>query len=186
MIPYFYTIKEDLFDDSFKNSLITESMSTLDQFVGYASILTREPDGNNFKHIRNNTIITEFVKTINLDCFAVMIMHKPNTVLRKHVDDPNRRNCVLSIPLYPKKEYPATLFYQRDDKFHDRPSKDSKVVATCHFHNMKPTFLNTTQVHNLTTKDSVRLNLQFCFNEKFENVVELYKTNNFFKNDMYF
>jgi len=183
MEPYFYKLKQDIFSKDLKDYIVNFTFNNLDKFISYKGKKVNYEDGNNFylgSALQDSSEITEVIRSCNLDCFPVIMMHKPNTKVIKHVDDPNGRNCVLSTPLYPNESYSPTWFWKGEGTFVEWQFKDLELLATCEFDDMMPAFLNTQKIHSLKTLDSYRINLQLCFKESFEVVVEKYKNNNLF------
>jgi hypothetical protein len=183
MEPYFYKLKQDIVSKDLKDYIIDFTFNNLDKFISYKGKKVNYEDGNNFylgSALQDSKEINKIIQSCSLDCFPVIMLHKPNTKVIKHIDDPNRRNCVLSIPLYPRLSYPPTWFWKEEGNFVEWQFKDSELLATCNFDDMFPAFLNTQEIHSLKTLDSYRINLQFCFTEPFEIVVEKYKKNKLF------
>jgi hypothetical protein len=183
MEPYFYKIEKDILTTELKDFIVEKSLDNKNRFIPYRSRAHKYVDGNNFYFgslITQHPEIIKVVASCSIKCYPVILLHKPNTRVIKHVDDPNKRNCVLSIPLYPKENYSPTWFWEKEGSSIDWKDKPLKLLATCNFANMQPAFLNTQIVHSLDTFDSYRLNFQLCFNDPFEKVVELYKQNKLF------
>ncbi len=183
MQPYFYTCHEKILSKDFEEYLIKDSFENLNSHKEYRDLKYGLTDGNRFRKINEFEEIQKIINSLTLQSFPVVLMHKPFTKVTKHIDDQNKRNCVLSIPLYPKFNYPPTYFWKQEGSYRDWQTKPLELLAICNFENMMPTFLNTQIVHSLETFDSYRFNLQFCFNEPFEYVVDLYKRNLLFTNN---
>lgn len=184
MEPYFYKLKKDIFSKDLKDFVVDRSLNNIKKFVAYVSKENKCRDGNNFYFGNMITGHPEIIKVVNsckLKCYPVVFLHNPNTQVIKHVDDPNKRNCVLITPLYPTENYSPTWFWEKKGTSVDWQKNELPLLATCDFADMMPAFLNTQMVHSLETFDSFRLNLQLCFNEPFEKVVDLYKQNILFK-----
>jgi len=173
MIPYFYNIEKQLFSSELLNELESFVLSKLDSFVEYRGG-DGETDGNNYyysKELKEIPEIKSFIKNCYLDCFPMIVLHKPNGKVIKHVDDPNKRNTVIITPIHPAVGYPSTKFWQ-----------DDNCVAVCEFNKGSSIFFNTQKTHSLTNNSSeYRFNLQLCFNEDFETVLKLYNNNMLFK-----
>jgi hypothetical protein len=184
MNPYYYDIEEDIFSEDLKQYVIKNSLANTDKFIAYAGALNKLIDGNNFyfgNMISQHPEIIKVVNSCTLKCYPVVLLHKPNAKILKHVDDPNKRNCVLITPLYPNENYTPTWFWKKEGGFLDWQKNELELMATCSFPNMKPAFLNTQQVHSLETSDSYRINLQLCFDDPFEAVVSKYIAGELFK-----
>ena len=173
MTPYFYNIEKQLFSSELINKLESFVLSKLDSFVTYRGD-DGEIDGNNYyysKELKEIPEIKSFIKNCHLECFPMIVLHKPNSEVIKHVDDPYKRNTIIITPIHPAKEYTSTKFWQ-----------DNKCVAVCEFNKGSSTFFNTQKTHSLTNNSSeYRFNLQLCFNEDFETVLKLYHNNMLFK-----
>ena len=172
MTPYFYNIEKQLFSSELLNELESFVLSKLDSFLSY-QLGDGKTDGNNYYYAEDLKAIPEiksFIKNCYLDCFPMIVLHKPNGKVIKHVDDPNKRNTVIITPIYPAKEYTSTKFWQ-----------DDNCVAVCEFNKGGSTFFNTQKTHSLTNSNEYRFNLQLCFNEDFETVLKLYNNNMLFK-----
>ena len=176
MKPYYLNLNKRLISDSFSTKLVEIAESNINSFESYVSKVYNEPDG--IEYLNNNKIayypeIAKLKKICRLDFSPVLIMQKPNTVIRPHVDDGNKRSSLLITPLMPRINYVPTLFWDRNTKTH---------VATCEFPNFNTALINTKELHGLTNINVHRINLQFCFNESFETVANLYETGELFKN----
>lgn len=173
MEPYFYSIDKPLISKSCKENILRYADDEQKAFTAY-QMKNGNYDGNNYLKF-NFDLDKELIllsENCTLECYGMLIMHKPFSEVVKHRDGPFGRNCVLSIPIYPTVDYSATLFYDNDNNF----------AAKCKFNNLLPTFLNTQQTHGLKNGKHRRLNLQLCFEESFEVVVDLYKKEQLFKN----
>lgn len=183
MEPYFYKLNRDIFSKEIKTKIVNFTFNNLDKFISYKSQQINYEDGNNF-YSRSGILLSEEIQTLinscSLQCFPVIMLHKPNTKVAKHIDDPNGRNCVLATPLYPETNYSPTWFWKKEGRFNDWQIKQLKLLATCHFDDMLPAFLNTQEIHSLENLDTYRINLQLCFKEPFNIVVEKYKNNELF------
>jgi hypothetical protein len=105
------------------------------------------------------------MKESSLECFPMIVLHKPNTKVVKHTDDPYKRNTVIITPIHPAIEYPPTYFWNED-----------KIVDTCYFSKGSSIFFNTQHTHSLNNdSNEYRFNLQICFDEDFETVLKLYQ-----------
>ncbi len=179
MIPYFFETANRIISQDLSEKLIEISFNNLEKFISYKSKLTPGlVDGNNFLYgplLDSLDEIKKITNSCSLSCFPMIIMHKPMVKVIKHRDDPNKRNTVLSTPLFPNKEYVSTNFWEKDQN-----GVATLLAAVCVFTNNNSVFLNTNKIHNLENNDNYRLNLQFCFDEPFEHVTELYKENKLF------
>jgi len=173
MTPYFYNIEKQLFSSELLNELESFVLSKLDSFLSY-QLGNGKTDGNNYYYAEDLKAIPEiksFIKNCHLECFPMIVLHKPNGKVIKHVDDPNKRNTVIITPIHPAVGYASTKFWQ-----------DENCVAVCEFNIGSSTFFNTQQTHSLTNNSNeYRFNLQLCFDEDFETVLKLYHNNMLFK-----
>ena len=183
MIPYFYRLKEDIFSDELKEYVVKNSLENVNKFVAYAGTKSNLVDGNNYYYgpmINEHPEVKKIKDSCTLSCFAIVMLHKPYTKVLKHVDDPNKRNCVLATPLYPKENYAPTWFWKPEGEFVDWQKKELELLATCEFSDMKPVFLNTQEIHSLQSTHDYRINLQLCFDEPFDFVVKKYQEGTLF------
>jgi hypothetical protein len=173
MTPYFYNIERQLFSSELLNELESFVLSKLDSFLSY-QLGDGKTDGNNYYYAEDLKAIPEiksFIKNCHLECFPMIVLHKPNGKVIKHVDDPNKRNTVIITPIHPAAGYASTKFWQ-----------DENCVAVCEFNIGSSTFFNTQKTHSLTNNSNeYRFNLQLCFDEDFETVLKLYHNNMLFK-----
>jgi hypothetical protein len=173
MTPYFYNIEKQLFSSELLNELESFVLSKLDSFLSY-QLGDGKTDGNNYYYAEDLKKIPEIkslIKNCHLDCFPMIVLHKPNGKVIKHVDDPNKRNTVIITPIHPAVGYSSTKFWQ-----------DENCVAVCEFNIGSSTFFNTQKTHSLTNNSNeYRFNLQRCFDEDFETVLKLYHNNMLFK-----
>ena len=177
MTPYFYNIEKQLFSSELLNELESFVLSKLDSFLEYrggAGGIKQGNFGNDYYYSEDLKAIPEiksFIKNCHLECFPMIVLHKPNGKVIKHVDDPNKRNTVIITPIHPAVGYSSTKFWQ-----------DDKCVAVCEFNIGSSTFFNTQKTHSLTNNSNeYRFNLQLCFDEDFETVLKLYHNNMLFK-----
>ena len=172
MEPYFYSITNNIISDQLKKYALKFAETHKDEFISYVMKERNILDGNNYYKfdLLNYEEVNKLKDTCSLDFYVFLIMHKPNDVVIIHKDGPFKRNCVLSIPLSPNKNYAETNFY----------NKDQKLVTSSKFENMKPAFLNTQEFHGLVNNNNYRFNLQLCFEESFETVVTMYKLKKLF------
>ena len=99
MTPYFYNIEKQLFSSELINKLESFVLSKLDSFVTYRGD-DGEIDGNNYyysKELKEIPEIKSFIKNCHLECFPMIVLHKPNSEVIKHVDDPYKRNTIIII-----------------------------------------------------------------------------------------
>ena len=176
MLPYFLNLNKRIIDDELCLVLLDIANKNIKAFQDYRDQRDNEIDGNSFyysKDLSSIPKIQDLKKSCKLNFYSVLLMHRPNIVVKKHKDDPNKRNCVLATPLTPKENYASTLFWSRE-------SKDP--VAVCDFPNFNSVFLNTQKIHSLKNYNVYRFNLQFCFDEPFEVVTDLYQNGQLFDN----
>lgn len=173
MIPYFYNLEKQIFSDSLINELEIFVKNNLDSFVEYRGD-DDEIDGNNYYYSKELKAIPEiksFMKKSSLECFPMIVLHKPNSRVIKHTDDPYKRNTLIITPIHPRTDYHPTYFWSGD-----------RLVATCEFSKGSPVLFNTQMTHSLNNdSDEHRFNLQLCFNEDFETVLKLYQLDMLFK-----
>jgi hypothetical protein len=176
MLPYFLNLNERIINDEACLMLLEIANTNIESFLDYRGRLNNEFDGNSTYSLRNTLIpkIQELKNSCKLNFHSTLFMHRPNIIVKKHRDDPNKRNCVLVTPLAPKENYAHTNFFQNFN--------DEEPVATCDFSNFNSVFLNTRQFHSLKNYDVYRFNVQFCFNESFEVVTDLYQKGQLFNN----
>jgi len=175
MLPYFLNLNERIIDDETCSLLLEIANKNIESFKVYRGKINGELDGNasySSEEVASISKIQNLKKSCKLDFYPLIMMHRPNIIVKKHKDDPNKRNCVMVTPLSPKENYAPTAFF----KCHY--AEDS--VAICEFLNFNSVFLNTQQIHSLKNYDDYRFNLQFCFNESFEIVTDLYQKGQLF------
>jgi hypothetical protein len=178
MLPYYLDLNKRIISDELSNTLLEIANRHIDDFIEYKGQNNGELDGNSslssFRRpdLFNHFEILKIKKSCILKFYPVFIMHKPNTVVKRHKDDPNHRNSVIITPLFPKANYVPTRFWEEDK---------NEPVAICRFENFNSALLNTQMQHDLENIDSYRINLQFCFDESFDVVADLYLTGKLFK-----
>ena len=171
MEPYFYQLQQDFISISCKQKLLSFTVNNNEDFKAY-QMKNGKYDGNNYLKIDPtfHPDLNALRNSCKIDFYLMLIMHKPEQEVVKHRDGPFGRNCVLSIPLSPVQDYAYTLFYDENGEY----------VTQCDFVNHLPAFLNTQQTHSLINGENIRVNLQLCFEQSFEHVIELYKNNQLF------
>ncbi len=175
MSPYFYKLTKSVISNTLKEKIIKISTEHLDEFTSYKGQRTGKPDGNHYffgKLLNEEPEIASLVSSSTLPCFPLIMLHYPNTKVLRHVDNPNKRNCVLLTPVFPTVNYTPTWFWNPKGPFEGWEEEDLTPVATCEFENMNSVLLNTQLPHSLETTDSFRMNFQLCFEASFENVYE--------------
>jgi|694.fasta_scaffold59639_6 hypothetical protein len=185
MSPYFYKLSHSLISDTLKEKIIKLSNEQLDDFVSYKGQRTGKADGNYFyfgKLLNEDPEIVSLISSCTLTCFPIIMLHHPNTKVLRHIDNPNKRNCVLLTPVFPTVNYTPTWFWNPKGPFEGWEEEELTPAATCEFENMNSVILNTQQPHSLQTTDSFRMNFQLCFEDSFEIVVSRVQTNTLFKN----
>lgn len=183
MSPYFYKLSYSILSDTLKEKIISLSKENLKDFVSYKGQRTGIEDGNNFyfgKLLNNELEIKNIVDSCTLTCFPIIMLHYPNTKVIRHVDNPNKRNCVLITPVFPKEDYTPTWFWNPIGEFDTWEDQNLKPVSTCNFENQNSVLLNTQQPHSLTSNDSFRINFQLCFENSFADVYEKLRQNTLF------
>lgn len=173
MIPYFYNLEKQIFSDSLIDELEVFVKQNLYSFIEYQGD-DGEIDGNNYyysKELKEIPEIKSFIKTCSLECFPMIVLHKPNSRVIKHIDDPYKRNTLIITPIHPRTDYPPTYFWS-----------DDRLAATCEFSKGSPVLFNTQMTHSLNNdSDEYRFNLQICFDENIETVLKLYQLNMLFQ-----
>lgn len=175
MTPYFYKFDQQLFSDNLISKIDSFVLERLNEFIAYES--DHEKDGNNYyysKELKEIPEIKSFIKNCHLECFPMIVLHKPNTEVIKHKDDPNKRNTVIITPIHPALGYTSTYFWDN--------IKDTTPLLTCNFAKGVSTLFNTQKIHSLINNtNEYRFNLQICFNEDFDTVLNSYQNNILFK-----
>jgi hypothetical protein len=175
MTPYFYKFDKPLFTDNLILQVKELVENKLDKFIAYES--DEEKDGNNYyyaKDLKEISEIKSFIKNCHLDCFPMIVLHKPNSEVIKHIDDANKRNTLIITPIHPDAGYTSTYFWNS--------KTDTDPVAICDFAKGCPVLFNTQKMHSLVNNTNEhRFNLQLCFNEDFETVLNLHRHNMLFK-----
>lgn len=176
MIPYFYNLNGQLFSESLVEEVTHIAMAKINSFVAYpASDISF--DGNNYYHsneLKEIPEINSFMKKCSLKCYPLIMLHKPNSLVIKHIDDlKNKRNTVIITPLSDNSRYLPTYFWNNKE--------DIDPVETCNFSKNVSVLFNTQKIHSLINDSSeYRINLQICFNEDFETVLKLYQNGGLF------
>ena len=159
---YFFDLGTTLLTEEEKKSVINLAEKNLTNFIPYQSMADGAVDGNEFlpaNFLLSSKEVWKLLKNCKIQCFPMIIKHAPGTEVLRHIDDPNKRNTVISIPLCPV-DYSPTYFWESIS------STEPKATAT--FPNMNACLLNTQAIHNLVNQSkTVRLNLQLCFKEPF-------------------
>ena len=190
MIPYFYKLQSTLISEELGDKVVKIALDNLDKFVSYKGQKTGKEDNNNYYFgplLSQEPEIQRLVDSCTLECFPIIMLHRPNITVIKHVDNPNRRNTVLSIPLFPKGGYSPTWFWKPKEPFEKwslfekLEEIELELVATVEFTDNMPVLLNTQKVHSLDNlTDSFRVQIQLCFSDSFEAVYEKLRTNTLF------
>ena len=179
MLPYYLNLNKRLISDELSETLLEIAKVHIDEFRDYKGQANGLTDGTSYiagpRHAEffNHNEIKELKNSCTLKFFPLLMMHRPNTKVHPHIDDPNNRNCVIITPLFPKVNYVSTRFWGENK---------TDLLSVCHFDNFNSTLINTQIIHDLENIDSYRFNLQFCFNESMEKVAHLYETGQLFKN----
>ena len=179
MLPYYLNLNKRLISDELSLTLLETAKNHIDDFIDYKGQATGIKDGNSyispFKYpdMFSHDEIKELTNSCTLKFYPIFMMHRPNTKVDVHADDPNSRNSVIITPLFPKENYVPTRFWEKGN---------TNPVAVCHFDNFNSTLVNTQMYHDLENIDSYRFNLQFCFKEPMAEVAHLYETGKLFKN----
>lgn len=187
MSPYFYQFVHDLLSEKSRDLLRNLADENNDLFFQYQSATTGTIDNNCYLTVRT---LPEFTKEKYSEIFdlldscvlanyPIIMMHFPGIHVPMHRDDPNRRNCVISIPIQPVKGYSPTHFYKlKSEQSH---AINRQPIASAEFINGYPCLLNTQELHGLTNQSSQkRYNFQICFHESWEVVYNLVLENKLF------
>jgi len=183
MKPYFYQFDSHLLDRHARDSILSVAKKYADNFIDYVGINATVTDNNGilsgkymptYKNDISQSAHT-LLDSIAIPYYPIIIRHKPNVVVPKHIDDAhNKRFCVISIPLAPINDYPPTLYWNKDDL--------NTPVAIAEYIDHKPCLLNTEQLHSVENTSNVdRLNFQICFGLQFETVIDLIYNKKLFK-----
>lgn len=181
MTPYFYKFDKPLFTDNLILKVKEFVENKLDKFIAYGQHGRHQghDDGNNYyyaKDLKEIPEIKSFIKNCHLDCYPMIVLHKPKSEVIKHIDDANKRNTVIITPIHPDVGYASTYFWNS--------KTDTDSVAICDFTKGCPVLFNTQKIHSLiNSTNEYRFNLQLCFNEDFEKVLKLYHNNMLFKEE---
>lgn len=175
MIPYFYKFDQPLFSNELIAEVEVFVKSKLEQFVAYES--DNEKDGNNYyyeKDLKEIPEIMSFIKRCSLDSYPMIVLHTPNSEVIKHIDDSYKRNTVILTPIHPSLGYASTYFWNS--------RADNEPIVACDFKKGNSVLFNTQKMHSLINDTAeYRFNLQICFDEDFETVLNLYQNNMLFK-----
>jgi hypothetical protein len=170
MIPYFYNFNTTLFSESLIEEVTDLVTNRLDSFVAYKG-KDDVIDGNNYycaNDLKEISEIKSFIKKCSLQCFPVIMLHKPNSSVIKHIDDPNKRNTVIITPLSPILNFSPTYFWNNKE--------DTEPLVTCNFSKNVSVLFNTQKIHSLiNNSNEYRIGLQMCFHESFETILNLYQ-----------
>jgi hypothetical protein len=165
---YFYQLEIPILLDTEKDELISLALANDNDFKSYIPV-KGVPDGNQVwrgNALYEKHFIKRLVDNCNLPCMPLFVRHQPGVKVFKHVDEPNKRNTVLSFPLTPKVNYPPTYFFVSRE--------ETTPIAIARFPLLNACLLNTQEVHALVnTSEEVRINFQICFNDSFEVVREM-------------
>jgi hypothetical protein len=175
MYPYFYELSISYFSEDEKYEIIEVSKKNEDLFIRYKSI-QGVLDGNELwkgEELSSLPCVNKYLKACTIECFPMFVRHSPGAIVIKHVDEPNKRDCVIAVPLLPKSGYAPTAYFNSRE--------EAEPVAIARFPNLTPCLLNTQQVHGLINRSNeTRLNFQFAFNKSFDHVKNLIEENKLF------
>jgi hypothetical protein len=184
MIPYFYKLQAPLISKELGEKIVKIALDNLDKFVSYKGQRTGKFDNNNYYYgplINDELEIQKLVTSCTLKCFPIMMVHYPHVKVIRHIDNPNKRNTVIAMPLFPEDSYSPTWFWQPKGPFEQWEEEELEPVATVEFTENIPVLLNTQEVHSLENPtDSFRVQLQLCFENSFSDVYEKLRTNTLF------
>ena len=117
MNNYFFDLGVPLLTEDEKQSVIDLAKKNLHNFVPYKARADGTVDGNEFlpaNFLLGSKEIWKLLKSCKVRCFPMIIKHVPKVEVIKHIDDANKRNTVISIPLCPK-DYSPTYFWDKID-----------------------------------------------------------------------
>jgi hypothetical protein len=178
MLPYFYNLNKKIISKELIDKIRQTVFDNVDKFTAF-SHRPNEYDGNNY--ITGETLyslipeVLDLKKSFNLNTWAMLVMHKPNTEVIKHKDKKVGRDTVLMMPIHPITNYSSTNFWNQD--------KDN-LITVCEFTDNNSVFFNTQEIHSLhNNNDEYRINLQMCFEEDIQTVVDMYEAGKLFKNN---
>jgi hypothetical protein len=188
MHPYFQNLKKQLFSQEEKDFLRDFFSKNQTDFFQYQTE-GGEHDGN-MVHYSKSSVDLPPVKRVLKDMtlqptVVVGLMHKPNIKVIRHRDENDLRRTVIICPLSPDPSlYAPTHFYELKEgvtklTFVDA-AIDTEWAATCNWEDGIPAIVNTKTFHDLVNNGSYRYNIQFCFKETFEEIVDLYNTGKLF------
>jgi hypothetical protein len=184
MEPYFYSLSESVISSRLKNEIISFSLDNLTEFKEYRGQRTGKSDGNNIYYgdiLNKDPEVLALMERCTLKCFPIIMLHRPHTKVIRHVDNPNKRNCVLITPLFPEENYTSTFFWEPSGPFETWEDQELTPIAICDFKEKNSVLLNTLKVHSLQSEDSIRINFQLCFENDFEIVVDKIKNKSLFR-----
>lgn len=179
MLPYFYKLRHKILLTQEKDKAAAIALTRLEKFWMHGNSKYGD-SGNNIlygKFVQDIEFISFISKNTCVSHYPIVIMHTPNSHITRHRDIPNNRDTVLTIPIYPNQNYAPTLYFK--DSIQIEPE------AICDHSDEMPSFMNTTELHEVRNSDSYRLNIQLCFTKKIEEIVELYESGKLFKDELY-
>jgi hypothetical protein len=175
MEPYFYNLENHLFSIDERKVIETTFRDNIQKFTAYIDFRGDIDDNNILKHreLSSNKSISRILSSLNIRPRSIIgLMHKPNTILKRHIDD--TRHGVIICPIYPLPgHYTSTDFYKL--------YSDNNYTCSCIFPDNIPAIINTQEIHSVNNINDYRFNLQFCFNEDFSYLVQQYKQGKLFK-----
>lgn len=173
MLPYFYKLEKKLVSEELLQTFRNIALKNIDQFTTHIDD-NGNSDGNNYLYhedLQNFPEINQLRKRSNIDFYIILYMHKPNSVVVKHRDNPKYRKTNIIHPLLPLEEYASTMFYE---------SYEHQTPIICEYKNDLPVILNLSKFHSVNNNNNYRINLQFSFKEDFDTLVNLYKDQKIF------
>lgn len=160
MRPYFESF--EIFSRDEIQEIENLCVSYISQFFEYTTNRGNK-DGNRIC-IPEQKPFLKYLNKFSFDCHAMFMHHKPDVQVIRHVDDPNKRNCVLITPLYNNSKISPCYFYENDHV--------ETPTATCHYEYGKSTLINTQQYHDLKNNENERYSFHVCFENDFDEVVK--------------
>lgn len=197
-MPYFHKLSRRILSKEFEQKVIDLTFQHLDAIVAYKAKQSGLEDGNNYldkPQLESEPEIQALLGSCALRCYPLLMVHKPNVSVRKHVDDPVGRNCVLIHPIYPKENYSPTQFWRiknatptlfakiKNSRLQDWDAAQLEQAAVCDFADGMPAFVNTQKIHSVSNNDTYRINFQLCFADSFERVVDRFVNGTLFNRD---
>lgn len=175
MNNFFHKLECKILSENQEYEIEKFSFLHLDKFIAYRSKASSLQDGNYFltgQILYSNQAIRDTILKIKIPCTPAILMHKPNTKVFRHIDEPKNRSCSIINPIYPKENFTPTVFYK---------SLNDTVGYNCNFTDRMPSLINTREFHELETGSDYRINFQLSFSQDFATILGMIKDNTLFK-----